>query len=250
MTLDSCLLAVGVAGSDPHLRCIDAACPLPEFAYGREHGPRWLVHDRLCGRNVDCEAASSCSGTGTESNRLEVDRRACGSAPLRMLRAWVEPTELSVRASGERWRGAAYHASRGCRFYRFWAGVGEHPDRILAVPPREEFRRWTFEYEREQFAYSEGGRAVVEATLDDFAARLPAPARSAGREALIASMDDHLRSTHTLPRPSRCAHALAAGAARSFAAAKKVLLDPSDRSWADHFRAPERHGELAAAGSG
>jgi hypothetical protein len=63
-------------------------------------------------------------------------------------------------------------------------------------------------------------------------------------------MDDHLRSTHQLPDPRAGAHTLAAGAGRAFAAAKRVLPDASDRSWADHFRAFERHAELASAGSG
>lgn len=66
-------------------------------------------------------------------------------------------------------------------FYRFWAGVAEHMDRILPVPPREEFWQCTLDYEREHFAYSSGGREVVDAMLDDFAARLTAPARAVGR---------------------------------------------------------------------
>jgi hypothetical protein len=62
--------------------------------------------------------------------------------------------------------------------------------------------------------------------------------------------NDHLRSTHRLGDPRGGAHTLAAGAGRAFAAAKRVPPDPSDRSWADHFRAPERHAELTSAGSG
>jgi hypothetical protein len=108
----------------------------------------------------------------------------------------------------------------------------------------------TLDYERERFAYTPGGRDVVDAMLDDFAARLPAPVRALGRQTLLAAMDDHLRSTHRLGDPRGGAHTLAAGAGRAFAAAKRVPPDPSDRSWADHFRAPERHAELTSAGSG
>lgn len=135
-------------------------------------------------------------------------------------------------------------------FYHFWAGVAQHMDRILPVPSRDEFWRWTLDYERERFAYTPGGRGVVDAMLDDFAARLPAPVRALGRQTLLAAMDDHLRSTHRLGDPRGGAHTLAAGAGRAFAAAKRVPPDPSDRSWADHFRAPERHAELTSAGSG
>lgn len=85
--------------------------------------------------------------------------------------------------------------------------------------------------------------------LDDFAARLPGPLRTAGRQAVVAAMDDHLRSTHRLERPKRGARLLAVGAARGFAVAKPILPDPPDRSWADCFRAPERHAELGSAGS-
>lgn len=68
-------------------------------------------------------------------------------------------------------------------------------------------------------------------------------------ELLVAAMDDHLRSTHDLPRPATGAHAVAAGGARVFMAAKRVLPDPSDRSWADHFPASGR-GDPAARPAG
>ena len=130
--------------------------------------------------------------------------------------------------------------------YRFWAGVAQHMDRILPVPPYDEFLRWTLDYEREHYAHTAGGRAVVDAMFDDFAARLPSPLRPVGRQMLLASMDDHLRSTHGLPAPRAGAHAALLAGTRAFATFRPLLPDPPDRSWADHFRAPERHARLTS----
>jgi hypothetical protein len=130
--------------------------------------------------------------------------------------------------------------------YRFWAGVAQHMDRILPVPPYEEFWRWTLDYEREHYAYTQGGRAVVDAMLDDFAARLPAPFRALGRQTVLAGMDDHLREAHGLPSPWIKQRILALGA-RGFSVSKSLLPDPPDRSWADYFRAPERQATLKAS---
>ena len=130
--------------------------------------------------------------------------------------------------------------------YLFWAGVGARMERILPVPPQAEFWQWTLDYERENYAYSDGGSAVVEALLDDFAARLPAPVRPAGRRLLISAMDDRLRSTHRLAKPPWSDRILALGT-RAFVLSKAVLPDPPDRSWADRFSAPQRAAKLGQA---
>ena len=130
--------------------------------------------------------------------------------------------------------------------YYFWSGVAEHMDRILPVPPYEEFWRWTLDYEREHYAYTNGGRAVVDAMFDDFAARLRALFRPLGRQLLLAAMDEQLRSTHRLPAPGVGVGAALSVGARGFVIFNRILPDPPDRSWADDFRAPERQAALTS----
>jgi hypothetical protein len=130
--------------------------------------------------------------------------------------------------------------------YRFWAGVAQHMDRILPVPPYEEFWRWTLEYERDHYAYSEGGRAVVDALLDDFDARLPAPFRPLGHQLMLGAMDERLRSTHQLPLPRVGTHSMLVFGGRAWWRLMSILPDPPDRSWADHFSAPQRRAALTS----
>ena len=102
----------------------------------------------------------------------------------------------------------------GLCLYQRWRGP--------RTSPYEESWRWTLDYERDHYAFSEGGRAVVDALLDDFAARLPAPLRPFGRQVLLAAMDDRLRSTHHLPSPRPGADSLLAVGGRAFFRLKSI----------------------------
>lgn len=150
------------------------------------------------------------------------------------------PGLLGVELLGERETLANFH---------FWRGVGEQMGLRDIPGTHDGFWRWTQAYETEHYAFSSGGRAVVDAMLDDCAARFLPPAwRRAGRELLLAVMDAHLLDTHRLKRPRARTRRLAAAGLRAYALARRVLPDPDERSWTDSYGGGRRP-DLAALGA-
>ncbi len=86
--------------------------------------------------------------------------------------------------------------------FLFWRMVGE----MLLIKdfPADENVALAFyeQYEQENFAYTDAGRAVVEALADEFATRwYPKWMKPLGRNIYFALFDDLLRNTFRLPKP-------------------------------------------------
>jgi flavin-dependent dehydrogenase len=126
-------------------------------------------------------------------------------------------------------------AEREARWH-FWRGVAEQmPLSGLPATP-EEFLRWTLDYEREHWRYTDGGRAVVETMFDDWTTRwFPRRARRLGRHVLLVLMGEELRDVLRLETPSRRVECLVPAALRAYVLA--TLLRPlrTDRSWVEYF---------------
>jgi hypothetical protein len=120
--------------------------------------------------------------------------------------------------------------------WRFWLSVAEQmPLGDLPATP-EELRRWMLDYEREHWLYTNDGRRVVERFFEDWTTRwFPRPARSLGRQILLAMMDNPLRAALHLGAPSEPLERLVRVSA--LASSPLVLVRPfrSDRSWLDYF---------------
>ena len=121
--------------------------------------------------------------------------------------------------------------------FHFWRGVG-HLMGITRIPDSyESFRQWTFDYEAANYGFTPGGREVVDAMVDDFAARFAPPRlRPLAARALLAAMDDRLLDTHRLERPTPAARRALGAAVASYRVGRRLLPDPADRSWADFYR--------------
>ena len=101
---------------------------------------------------------------------------------------------------------------------------------------REELWRWTLDYEREHWRYTDDGRRVVERFFEDWTTRwFPRHARGVGRQVLLAMMDDRLRAALHLETPSNRLQRLLRAGARASSPLTLVRPYRSDRSWMDYF---------------
>lgn len=120
--------------------------------------------------------------------------------------------------------------------FRFWRGVGEQMALRDLPETYDGFWRWTLDYERRNFGFSAGGRAVVDAMLQDYAARfLPRAWLPIGRGLLVGTMDAHLRATHRLSPPRRGLERCLAASLRAYSLTRRLLPDPPERSWTDTY---------------
>ncbi|MFN8300539.1 MAG: oxygenase MpaB family protein [Chitinophagales bacterium] len=121
--------------------------------------------------------------------------------------------------------------------YMFWRRMAELMN-ITGVPDNEhQLMEWYETYERENFAYSEEGLAVVQALAGEFADRWhPGPTRPIGINYYYALFDDHLRSTYQLP-PTPAFYVKSVKAMLTFylTVFVKYMPDASDRSIIDYF---------------
>lgn len=85
--------------------------------------------------------------------------------------------------------------------YHFWRGVGDYMG--LPVPDtREKFLAWVTGYER-HYAYTDGGRALVDQLFDDWRERwFPGKLKGFAEPALLLLLDQPLREAHRLSDPS------------------------------------------------
>jgi hypothetical protein len=120
--------------------------------------------------------------------------------------------------------------------FRFWRGAA-HVMNLTDVPESyESFHAWTLAYERSEYGWSAGGETVARAMIDDWARRwLPESLLEYGRTALLTVCDDLLLDTLHLAPPSATARRLAGLALRGYQVGRRVLPDPAERSWSDHF---------------
>lgn len=119
--------------------------------------------------------------------------------------------------------------------YHFWRSVGELAGITHHPPTYEAYWQWTRAYEREHWRFSSGGRAVADAMIDDFGARLPRTTRRVGRELLLATFDDELLDVLRLEHPRRATRRVATLVAATYFHSVDLLPDPPDRSWSDAF---------------
>lgn len=126
-------------------------------------------------------------------------------------------------------------AERLARFH-FWRSVGEHMG--LEVPAtRSEFLSWTIDYENTHYAYTEGGRVIVDQLFEDWRQRwFPGPLRPLADNVLLLILDDQLRATHRLPDPSAAVRRIAPPIINSYMRFQSARPHRLDRSWVDHFR--------------
>ncbi|GAB3695638.1 oxygenase MpaB family protein [Saccharopolyspora tripterygii] len=88
---------------------------------------------------------------------------------------------------------------------RVWSRMGEGM-RIEGIPGTyEEFERLLDDYERERFAFDEGGRRVAESTMRLFGSWFPRPLSATVSDATRLLMDPHLLDALHLPRPPQFA---------------------------------------------
>jgi hypothetical protein len=126
--------------------------------------------------------------------------------------------------------------------FHFWQGVGRRMGVTDLPATIEECSAWMQDYERENWAWSEGGEAVARALIDDFAARwLPTGLQRVARELTHALMEDEMLDTLHLKRPRASTRALARTLGRGYFTARAILPDPKDRIWTDSFGAEYGH---------
>lgn len=120
--------------------------------------------------------------------------------------------------------------------WRFWLSVAEQMPLGGLPPTPGELRRWMFDYEREQWGYTDGGRKVVDRFFEDWTTRwFPRRARRLGRGILLALMDENLRAALQLEAPSKPVERLVRAGAKANRPLTMVRPIRSDRSWLDHF---------------
>lgn len=120
--------------------------------------------------------------------------------------------------------------------WRFWRGVAEQMPLEGLPPTAGELWRWTLEYERRHWRYTDEGRQVVDRFFEDWATRwFPRRARPLARQTLLALIDDDLRAVLRLENPSRPVARLLRASARAYLPLTQIRPLPTDRSWMDHF---------------
>lgn len=121
--------------------------------------------------------------------------------------------------------------------FHFWREVGRLMGLSQIPTSYEDLMSWTLEYEAANYGWSEGGRAVADAMVDDFGRRFALPRLAPlARRAILGVMDDRLLSTLRLPLPAPGTRRALGGAVAAYAAGRRLLPDPPDRSWADYYR--------------
>lgn len=121
--------------------------------------------------------------------------------------------------------------------YHFWRGVGERMG--LDVPVgREEFYRWTLDYEREHMNTTTAGRVLVEQLLRDWRQRwFPGPLHHLAAPTLLALFDRPLRAVHQLPESPELLTRSMSRLAKPYLDYQAARPHRLQRSWSDHFGA-------------
>lgn len=103
--------------------------------------------------------------------------------------------------------------------WRFWRAVAVRQHLVDLPEERAELARWALEYERREYAASNGGRAIALALIDAFGKRcLPRPVRSAAPRMIAAFCPEPLRRVHGLPEPGLAIRWLVAAGLRAYTA--------------------------------
>ncbi|GAA1117616.1 oxygenase MpaB family protein [Kitasatospora arboriphila] len=110
------------------------------------------------------------------------------------------------------WRPYSAHEVRAA--VNYYRELGRHMGLRDVPETYEEFERLLDAYERANFAFDEGGRAVSDATLDLTASWYPRPLGVQMRRSSICLLDDPLREAFGYPRPPAVLTALVRGGMR------------------------------------
>src|SRR3954451_22230409 len=105
----------------------------------------------------------------------------------------------------------------------FYAELGRHMNIKDHPATYEQFAALLDAYEREHFAYSPGGRAVSDATLELLLGFQPRPLRPLLRRATMALLDPPLREAFAYPPPDRVTAALTVAGLRARALIERRL---------------------------
>jgi len=105
----------------------------------------------------------------------------------------------------------------------YYREPGRHMNIKDAPETHQAFAEHLDAYEREHFAYSPGGRAVSDATLDLLAGFYPRPLRPLLRRGTLALLDPPLRAAFRYPDPDPVTRALALGGLRARAAIERRM---------------------------
>jgi ER-bound oxygenase mpaB/B'/Rubber oxygenase, catalytic domain len=128
--------------------------------------------------------------------------------------------------------------------YQFWREVGVRMN-IKEIPPTyEEFERYSSEYERKHYQFSEANRRVGSATVAMFASWFPRLAAPLVRRAIYAMLDDTVIEAFGFPRPSRLMRSVVASSLRLRGMAVRLL--PKRRR--PHLRTEIAHHTYPARG--
>jgi hypothetical protein len=134
---------------------------------------------------------------------------------------------------------AAFTAGQREASWRFWREVGEQMPLTGLPASGEDLRRWMLAYEQENWAYSDGGRRVVECFFEDWTTRwFPRRARRLGRKILLALMEDDLRAALHLETPDRRVERAIRLGSRAYLPLTAIRPIRTDRSWLDYFGRP------------
>ena len=120
--------------------------------------------------------------------------------------------------------------------FLFWRGVGLEMG-VSGIPEtRAGYLSWTYAYEAENWGFSEGGREVADAMLDDYADRwAPRRLRPLARAAIRSICDDALLRALGFDPPPRGARGALGTGLEAYKLARRILPDPPERSYADHY---------------
>ncbi|MFW6641671.1 oxygenase MpaB family protein [Nocardiopsis algeriensis] len=135
-----------------------------------------------------------------------------------------------INDHGYGWRCLSDHETAAhTNYYR---KLGRHMG-IKEIPETyEEFCHLMDSYEAEHFAYTDGGRAVSDATLELMAGFYPAWQRPLVRPFTKALLDDRLVKAFGYPEPSKTWRALASGALRLRAKVVRRMRPRKEPRWA------------------
>lgn len=120
--------------------------------------------------------------------------------------------------------------------WHFWRRVAVR-QHLRGIPEsREALATWARDYEDQEHAASEDGRAIARALVDAFGRRcLPAPLRPRAAQVIAAFCPASLRRVHDLPDPDLLTRLAVRAALRRYAAAVDRLPVDPQRSLAHDF---------------
>lgn len=138
-----------------------------------------------------------------------------------------EPLRLDAFVGARAFTRNEQHA-----LFRFWQDAGALMG-VRDIPPDEHaLTAWMLAYERQEYRYTEAGRRIADAVMEDFAARwFSSVAHFGARQLLIALADRRLARTHRLSTAVPGLSLATRVGMRSFLRLHGALPDGHVREW-------------------